>query len=116
VIVGDIPPAPSEKAKILQPIQGLTLITLSQPTTFFPKYQGLRFGYWRRREGLCKLGGLQIILAAVSGVEAPVLCVPGLTDALVAQETDLAELMIKAITFQLADESLRGWNLANSRR
>jgi hypothetical protein len=33
--------------------------------------------------------------------------VAGLTDALVAQETDLAELMIKAITFQLADESLR---------
>jgi hypothetical protein len=42
--------------------------------------------------------------------------VAGLTDALFARETELAELMIKAITFQLADESLRGWNLANSRR
>jgi hypothetical protein len=42
--------------------------------------------------------------------------VAGLTDALFARETDLAELMIKAIIFQLADESLRGWNLANSRR
>lgn len=35
--------------------------------------------------------------------EPLVLCVAGLTDALIAQETDLAELMAKAIRFHLAD-------------
>ena len=39
VIVGDISPAPGEEAKIFEPVQGLTLITLSQPLTVFPKYQ-----------------------------------------------------------------------------
>src|SRR5882724_2370733 len=38
MVVGDISPAPGEKAKILQPAQGLTLITLTQPLTFFPKW------------------------------------------------------------------------------
>jgi hypothetical protein len=40
MVVGDISPAPGEKAKILQPVQGLTLITLTQPLTFFPNYLG----------------------------------------------------------------------------
>ena len=33
VIIGDIGPAPGEEAMILQPVQGLTLITLAQPLT-----------------------------------------------------------------------------------
>jgi hypothetical protein len=38
LIVGDISPAPGEEANILQPIQGLTLITLSQRLTAIPKF------------------------------------------------------------------------------
>ena len=38
MIVGDIFPAPGEEANILQPVQGLTLITLAQLLTVFPKF------------------------------------------------------------------------------
>ena len=40
VIIGDIGPAPGEEANILQPVQGLTLITFAQPLTVFPKHKG----------------------------------------------------------------------------
>ena len=38
MIVADIFPAPGEEANILQPVQGLTLITLAQPLTVFPEF------------------------------------------------------------------------------
>jgi len=37
VIIGDIGPAPGEEADILQPVQGLTLVTLAQPLISLPK-------------------------------------------------------------------------------
>jgi hypothetical protein len=58
MIVGDIFPAAGEEANILQPAQGLTLITLAQPLTVFPNQQ-IRPGYWRRRDKLCKPGSRQ---------------------------------------------------------
>ena len=45
MIVGDIFPAPGEEAQILEPVQGLTLITFSQRLTDFPNEQ-IRPGYW----------------------------------------------------------------------
>jgi DNA-binding IclR family transcriptional regulator len=49
-------------------------------------------------------GVVAMNLPAIAESNEPlVLCVAGLTDALVAQETDLAELMAKAIKFHLAD-------------
>ena len=38
MLVADIFPAPGEEANILQPVQGLTLITLAQPLTVFPEF------------------------------------------------------------------------------
>ena len=38
MIVADICPAAGEEANILQPVQGLTLITLAQPLTVFPEF------------------------------------------------------------------------------
>jgi hypothetical protein len=53
MIVGDISPASCEETNILQPVQGLTLITLSQPLTVFPNSARIL----GRRGGLCKLRG-----------------------------------------------------------
>ena len=39
VIISDIGPAPGEEAMILQPVQGLTLVTLAQPLTSLPKHR-----------------------------------------------------------------------------
>jgi hypothetical protein len=77
VVVGDVPAAAGEEANILQPIQGLSLITLSQSLTSVPKYLGAPTRLLAQAEEALQAGRPQIILDAASAIRGAIPGVAG---------------------------------------